>query len=380
MTWGGNRWDRRSRPRRPAQGIQARSQRGAFGDSWWAQRWSAVLERFGWASRLQRGRSYARSGQVVNINIKPGQVKAQVQGSRPRPYDVRINLAPLTEAEWARVFDALASQAIFSARLLAGEMPQDVESVFALAGVPLFPERARDLKTDCSCPDVANPCKHIAAVYYLLGERFDDDPFMLFELRGRNREQVMEALRTRRAQAIEPVEVPAAPAAPSPAAGLDRDLARFYQAGPELDTLQLDIAPPPVAAGVLRRLGPPPGEILNELWQLYNALTPWAYARVYGEAVENGTAVADPSTPQPPTTNGGEPQPPRREPGPPRRRQPRGQSRGGQPVRQGPAARNQQKPRRPGRRPGPGRNKPPNPNPPGPTSSPARPSRRRRNS
>ena len=192
-------WYAPSRPRPVADGIAARTTRGAFGASWWGKRWIAALEQFGWGSRLQRGRSYARKGQVISLELAPGQVQARVQGSARTPYRVTLGLPVLTDAQWAGVTDALAQQAIFAAQLLAGEMPQEIEQVFAQAGAPLFPQTASDLATRCSCPDIANPCKHIAAVYYLLGERFDDDPFLIFQLRGRTQAALLAALRERRA-------------------------------------------------------------------------------------------------------------------------------------------------------------------------------------
>ncbi len=125
-------------------------------------------------------------------------VKAKVQGSMPKPYNVKIKLMPLSDAEWDKVTDAMASQAIFAAKLLAGEMPTNIEEAFSAAQLSLFPTKLDDLQTDCSCPDWANPCKHIAAVYYLLAERFDEDPFLIFKLRGRTKEQIIETLRARR--------------------------------------------------------------------------------------------------------------------------------------------------------------------------------------
>jgi len=183
-----------SRPREARGGIKARSQRGTFGGSWWAGRWNAVLEGFQLGGRLARGRSYARRGQVLDVAVEAGRVRARVQGSRPRPYEVDISVKTLSRAEWERVGRALAREARFAAKLLASEMPEDVESAFRAAKVSLFPERSRDLRTECSCPDWSNPCKHIAAVYYLLGEEFDRDPFLIFKLRGASREDLVRSL------------------------------------------------------------------------------------------------------------------------------------------------------------------------------------------
>ncbi len=165
-------WPER-RPRLPANGIRAKSQRGDFGESWWARRWIEVLEGLGYGTRLTRGRNYARNGAVLSIDITPGHVSARVQGSQRTPYKVTIAAIPLSSAQWEKATDAMAEQAIFAAKLLAGEMPREIEQAFAAAKVALFPSRSGDLETSCTCPDYANPCKHIAAVYFLLGERFD---------------------------------------------------------------------------------------------------------------------------------------------------------------------------------------------------------------
>jgi len=175
-------------------GIKAQSKRGTFGESWWARRWISVLESFNIGARLGRGRSYARRGQVLSVEINKGKVHAKVQGSRSKPYDVKIEIKTLLAANWQKLAEALSREVIFTAKLLAGQMPTNIEKVFKEAKLSLFPERLKDLKTDCSCPDWSNPCKHIAAVYYLLGEEFDRDPFLIFKLRGMSREELLGAL------------------------------------------------------------------------------------------------------------------------------------------------------------------------------------------
>jgi uncharacterized Zn finger protein len=183
-----------SQPREVKGGIKARSQRGDFGKNWWTRRWIAVLESFHIGPRLGRGKSYARKGQVISIDIDKGKITAKVQGSRARPYRVTIEVKTLTTVEWKKVAGILADQVIFAAKLLAGEMPAIIEDVFHDAGLSLFPAKRKDLKTDCSCPDWSNPCKHIAAVYYLLGEEFDRDPFLIFKLRGMEREELVDLI------------------------------------------------------------------------------------------------------------------------------------------------------------------------------------------
>jgi uncharacterized Zn finger protein len=175
-------------------GIKAKSKRGGFAQSWWAKRWIKTLESFNIGARLGRGKSYARKGQVTSIKIEAGLVRAKVQGSNPKPYSVTIKVRTLTGSEWELLAEKLASKPIFAAKLLAGEMPEDIDSAFKESGLSLFPETLDDLETDCSCPDWSNPCKHIAAVYYLLGEEFDRDPFLIFKLRGVDMDDFMSIL------------------------------------------------------------------------------------------------------------------------------------------------------------------------------------------
>ena len=192
-----NRWEDwpPSRPIRVDGGIRARSKRGAIGEQWWSRRFISVLESYGMSGRLARGRSYARAGQVLDFELSQGKVTARVQGSRVRPYQVRIGVLPLTTAQWRRVQDRLASQALFRAKLLAGEMPREIEEVFAECGTPLFPRSPADLDMHCSCPDWEVPCKHLAAVCYVLAEEFDRDPFGMLAWRGKARDELLAALR-----------------------------------------------------------------------------------------------------------------------------------------------------------------------------------------
>jgi uncharacterized Zn finger protein len=245
----------RSRPRKAKGGIKAQSKRGRFGESWWAKRWIAVLESFNIGARLQRGRSYARGGQVLSIDVGEGSVEAQVQGSRPAPYEVAIQVKTLSADDWGRVLKALAAQALFAAKLLAGEMPQDIEQVFTEAGLSLFPRKLGDLKTSCSCPDDSNPCKHIAAVYYLLGEEFDRDPFLLFRLRGLGREDLVARLGAAAPTAEAATIAADAPAAASPPEALPEAPGPFWSAGELPDDLFGEVQPPPVSAAWPKRLG-----------------------------------------------------------------------------------------------------------------------------
>jgi len=132
------------------------------------------------------------------MDVKAGLVSALVQGSRVQPYRIRIGLDAFGQPEWAAAERALAGSAWYSAKLLAGEMPEDIEDVFAELGLALFPASAAELSMYCSCPDWQVPCKHIAAVFYLLAEAFDDDPFRILAWRGREREELLAGLHAAR--------------------------------------------------------------------------------------------------------------------------------------------------------------------------------------
>jgi len=254
-------------------GVRARSKRGRIGEQWWSRRFIDVLESFGMSGRLARGRNYARKGQVIAFEISCGYVTAQVQGSRPKPYRVRIAVTPLTKPQWRKVEQALGAQALFRARLLAGEMPREIEEVFAECGTPLFPRSARDLDMSCSCPDWGVPCKHLAAVCYVLAEAFDDDPFGILAWRGRGREDLLGALRL-------------TPGAAEPARPLidvtDRPLAECVADywSPGMSAARLRALPPAPATPpdlLLRTFEPPPVPVRGS--DLLALLTP-AYERL----------------------------------------------------------------------------------------------------
>jgi len=247
-------WYRPSRPIDVAYGLRTTKQQGKIGETWWSQRWISALEDMEMGARLARGRTYARRGQVLEMEVGAGRVRARVQGSRPAPYEVDIRLRTLTEKEWRAVIKALSAQALFAAKLLAGEMPQEIESVFDAAGVPLFPKHVDDLRTECTCPDWANPCKHIAAVYYLLADSFDKDPFLLFTLRGKNKDEVLAALRELRAGGVEERPGEVAPGAGG-AAEEEEWLKNFWRPGKAVEKFMIRPARPAVHMALLARLG-----------------------------------------------------------------------------------------------------------------------------
>lgn len=241
-------------------------------ETWWADRWLHVLNQFGWKNRIANGRLYAKDGRVGTFVVESGRIKAKVQGTRAEPYDVTIQLKPLPDSDWDLVVDIMSCQALFTAQLLAGDMPQDVEEVFDAAHAPLFPRTKDDLKAHCTCPDMVNPCKHIAAVYYVMAEAFDKDPFLIFHLRGRSREALLAMLRAQRA-----AEAQAGPLAIETLDAGSLETLRFWQAGDELEAVHIQIQVPSIPGANARRIGRPPfwrspADPVTRLPEVYEAI------------------------------------------------------------------------------------------------------------
>jgi uncharacterized Zn finger protein len=282
-------------PRHTESGIQTRSQRGEFAKNWWARRWLEALERLMQGVRLTRGQHYARLGQVVSMEEIKGGVLARVQGSRTKPYRVSIQLAPFNNKQWEKVFDLLADKAIYVAQLLVGDMPENIEEVFNEAGVSLFPTRTIDLQTKCTCPDKVTPCKHIAATHYILGDRFDEDPFLLFRMRGRSQDQIMEALRQRRGADVDMIsngeDTPAWQSQPE-APRFPETLEHFWSVGPELNEFNVQVKMPKIPQPLLKRLGEPEFAsqltLQGQLEESYNAISQFAIMIAYTD-IANGT-------------------------------------------------------------------------------------------
>lgn len=280
MGWDGGRY---TTPRETDDGIKARSTRGEFVKNWWATRWIEAMEALMDRGRLQRGRNYARMGQVIALNEEKGRVTAAIQGARPMPYKASIRLSPLSEGEWNQVLEAMAERPVFVAQLLDGQMPQDIEDAFRAARLNLFPGPA-ELEQSCNCPDYAGVCKHLAAAHYVLAQRFDEDPFLLFRLRGKTREEIIAALggagKPAEGAAVEEGAYAQPLAAPTAAA--------FWEAGPELAQVNVHIAPPEEPYPLLERLGPPPFLPDAQTW----------FAKAYDRASAKALEIAFPPAPK----------------------------------------------------------------------------------
>ncbi|MFB6201423.1 MAG: SWIM zinc finger family protein [Halorhabdus sp.] len=259
MNW---RYYENRSPKEVEDGIEARSKRGDIGEQWWSRRFVNVVESYSKNNRITRGKRYARKGQVVDLTVENGVVSATVQGSQPDPYEVTIRGDALDEETWHQVERAMADRAAFAAQLLTEEMPPDIEEVFEACDVSLFPQSYRDMATNCTCPDTANPCKHIAAVFYILAEQFDEDPFLIFKWRGRPRETLLEAL-----QELRGVDDTANRQEVSFEAGDERPIGEcideFWTAGESLEEVKIRSRTARVADAALKRLGEPPAELTD---------------------------------------------------------------------------------------------------------------------
>jgi uncharacterized Zn finger protein len=241
---------------RPGGDGPNRSRRRTFARTWWGGAWIDALEQRARLdpNRLPRGRTYARQDRVGALSIGPGFVEAPVRGSRPRPYVVTVRVRPFTVAEWDRVIDAIAGRAAHAAALLDGELPAAVLADAQEAGVELLPD-AGEVQPRCTCPDWAEPCKHAAAVCYLVADELDRDPFELLHLRGRTRSEVLDGLRQRRRtggsgrEAAAPAGARARTAAPG--AGPATRSPAGADAGPAVAAREAFARPQPDAATLL---------------------------------------------------------------------------------------------------------------------------------
>lgn len=275
---------------------------------WWVQRWLELLDSYRFKKRLERARNYAREGHVLSMEFNNAEVIAKVQGSEAEPYQVLLNLDPFTNEDWSYIIDTLAEKALYSAQLLAGQMPESIEQVFIKNGLNLFPYTLTDIRSRCSCPDKANPCKHIGAVYYQLGDRLSEDPFVMFQLRGRSKIQLLAALRQQRSQTTEltsmatPIALEKDPIASSSTAVTPvkpsktkvedlETLERFWYYDEPLDPSLVAIAPPTDLKNSLDLLGmmPLPQEDAQEVKQFLQPL----YQTVSQKALAAAFSIPD---------------------------------------------------------------------------------------
>ncbi|MCK4873490.1 MAG: hypothetical protein KAS72_12255 [Phycisphaerales bacterium] len=252
-----------AKPRRVRHGLRLAAKSGPVASSWVGLAWMARFEHVDDGAHLAEGLQYARAGQTVRMAITDHGVAASVMGRAPKAYEVSINVTAFDHATWDHVISTMSDQAIYAAKLLAGQLPDSVEGIFALTGKRLLPEED-DLEVRCTCDEKDTYCKHVICAAAMIAERLDSDPFLLFTLRGLDGDVFLERLRQRRALASEQGE-PAPAYTPSPPVGvvaaappIELCIDDFWGAGPGLDELDVEPGPPDVDHALLRRLGPAP--------------------------------------------------------------------------------------------------------------------------
>lgn len=237
---------------------------------WWTQQWIDLLNSYRFKKRLERARNYARQGNVLSLEFKDKKIISTVQGTASEPYKLSLWLDTFTDEDWNYIIQTMSERAIFTAKLLAGEMPKNIEEVFAANGLRLFPFTLDEIHSQCDCPDKARVCKHIGAVYYLLGDRFSDDPFLLFQLRGRTQEKILEALRQKRgtseaekvrktdkkqSQKTQVTDLESKEQLVTSATQKNINITQFWEYDKQLDSTLVVITPPPSSETVLDVLG-----------------------------------------------------------------------------------------------------------------------------
>ncbi|NJR37728.1 MAG: hypothetical protein HC781_01440 [Leptolyngbyaceae cyanobacterium CSU_1_4] len=264
-----------------------------FTRTWWGNKFIEALETFTDPGRLGRGRSYARGSKVKSFKISDGIVRAEVRGSvnpyfgvyQEPLYKTQIELQPISQAKWAVAIAQMASKASFISKLLLNEMPDNIEEAFSALGLHLLPHDRQDFQTSCSCPDDSNPCKHIAGVYYLVAAELDQDPFLLFELRGLSKAVLQTELAKTplgmalsaelTAQATEPQAAESYYTQPTTAKAETVTLKEFWQGAKRLPPSFEEATPSGVRAIVVKKQGDfPPfwqkeGSFIEAMEELY---------------------------------------------------------------------------------------------------------------
>lgn len=287
-------------------------------NAWWARRWQTWLKQLSLDTDAEGG---LRGCRVKRMEISPGLIQAQVQDRELGAVAVEIRLAVLEDAQWERVIEALGGQAIYAAQLLAGNMPPEIEDVFAQAGASLLPASLAEVQQSCStCSPGARPCRPIAAVYWQLGEMVEEDPWLLLRLRGRDRQQVLTSIHERRNMGAEPANRPSTPVSqPGPDASggfytpvpggaaaavdetpsLEDQIGDYWGRRKVLEEIHHHLSRPVVELALLRRLGPPTPtsdgqDAYGQLQTVYRRVTERVWALAFDAGTDSsGTSAED---------------------------------------------------------------------------------------
>ena len=293
----------------PEPSASASGYRGSAGGlplvrSWWSGRWLRGLGNWLSTSLLATGRLYVRREQVRELDVQVGTVTAHVHEPNGSLCRVRLGLRTFADDTWDRVIHLMAENVACSAHLLNGEIPRDVEELFRAAGVSLFPETRAEIDAECDCAEWSSACNHVAAVLVLLGDHLDEDPFLLFRLRGRAHERVMASLRA--ARSLLARNSGSSPSAHSTPDGvpLEEPLAArlddFWEMASELESLQIRVRAPEVELEVVKLLGAPAftndANLMERLTEVYRVVSQRAMEVAYRTSVEENTEEPDSGT------------------------------------------------------------------------------------
>jgi uncharacterized Zn finger protein len=213
----------------------------------WSDQFIVMLESLRMGTTFSQGRRYARSGQVRSVTVSSSIVTALVVDDDGDTYRARIGVKAFTAADWTRIERALAGEAIHAAKLLAGHLPDDLDTILAGFGLSLFPQSLSDIVLDCSCPGWHKPCRHLTAACYVLADEFDADPFAILAWRGRGRDELLHALRAHRVSALAHLARDQHPASSATPTTTSRGSGTFWAAGPRITP------PDPSVPGSLHR-------------------------------------------------------------------------------------------------------------------------------
>lgn len=253
-----------TKPRRVRSGVKLTLTDEQLAESWAASRWRRLIEQVAEGDPLLDGLEYAKLGQVRSVEIEPGSYHGFVQGRADRPYRTTISLSRLDEQQWEAVLNAMSDQAVYAAKLLAGELPTNIEDLFVPLGVRLFPAETSEITVDCSCKEAKEPwCKHQVCLAQILAQNLANDPFLIFTMRGLLGSELIERLRQRRSLSgvvgLAPVFVQRpTEVAELPTTALDELMDSYWELDEGVERLETPIEPPEVAKPLLRRLGPSP--------------------------------------------------------------------------------------------------------------------------
>ncbi|MEM1331750.1 MAG: hypothetical protein AAGG07_14475 [Planctomycetota bacterium] len=255
-------------------GLKLKNKDGSLPTSWASQRWARLIEAALSGDEAVEALEYAKLGQTKKMTVENGVVRASVQGRATRPYQITLEFRRFSDAQWSKIIQSMAAQAVHTAKLLSGELPPNIEDLFVPLGLTLFPTNPVEVQVATTCPTMPEPLpdgrvpwpKHAGCAAYLLADRLDEDPFLIFKLRGMDAEDLLERIRQQRTlstlgDGAAPVFAPAIPGAtdiePPP---LEATLERFWSTGPELESIETPVTPPVLSHPLLRRLGQSPFE------------------------------------------------------------------------------------------------------------------------